>query len=188
MGKKILIINNLSGYINQLERVCGRNLKKVVEPGDIDIEQAEKYDVVFLSGGFHHEIMDSDDYYAKEIRLVRRADVPIIGVCLGFQLIAHSYGVPIHRMPRVEHSTLAIHPTELGEEILGTEPLHVYENHRWVVSKTPDDFNALATSKDGIEAIKHTNKPIFGFQFHPEMFVSKTDGRNILRTVLATLS
>jgi GMP synthase-like glutamine amidotransferase len=185
MPEKILIINNGSKYLPQLERVCGPSLKKVVEPGNISISEAEEFDAILLSGGYQHEIMGSEDYYKKEIELVKRCNVPIVGVCLGFQLIAHAYGMPIHKMPHMEHSTILIRPTEIGEKVLGTGPFHVYESHRWVVSKTPNDFHSLATSRDGIESIMHKSLPLVGFQFHPEMFVSKNDGRTILKTALA---
>jgi GMP synthase-like glutamine amidotransferase len=187
MPEKILLINNGSKFLNHLEHICGESLKKVVEPGDIKVEDAEKYDAIILSGGYQHEVMGADDYYKKEIELVKRSVVPIVGVCLGFQLIAHAFGVPIHKMVRTENSTILIRPTEIGERVLGTGPFHVYEHHRWVVSKTPQDFHALAISRDGIESIMHESLPLVGFQFHPEMFVTKNDGRKILQTILKNL-
>ncbi|MES2971231.1 MAG: gamma-glutamyl-gamma-aminobutyrate hydrolase family protein [Patescibacteria group bacterium] len=185
---RILIIDNGSIYLNELQRLCKPALCTIVKPGDIKIEEAETYALIFLSGGYQHEVMGSDEFYRTEIELIKHCRVPIIGICLGFQLIAHSFGMPIHKMPRTEHMTLAIYPTKQASHVLGKERFHVYEDHRWVLSKVPANFHALAYSKDGIEVIRHNSLPLVGFQFHPEMFVTTADGRAILRNIVSELN
>lgn len=137
-----------------------------------------------LSGGFYATVQNGDTYYAKEIELIRRARVPIIGVCLGFELIAHSFGMALREMGHYEHGTLLITTTEVGQKIFAQESLIVYENHRFVVAKVPIDFRVLAVSKDGVEAFEHTTLPIAGFQFHPEMFLQDTEGHSLFKTIL----
>lgn len=188
MPKGTLIIDNGSVYLEHLKAICAPTLKSVVKPGTLNYRQAEAFDTIILSGGYQHEVMGSETYYMNEMELIKHTKTPTIGICLGFQLIAHSFQLPINKMKRNEYGVLRIEPTHLGEQILGTGPFKVFEDHRWVVSKTPKDFHALAISKDGIEAIKHVDRPLVGFQFHPEMFVTKSDGRNILRTMLRQLA
>ena len=67
------------------------------------------------------------------------------------------------------------------------EEVFVYESHRFVVDKVSEDIEILATSNDGIEFFKHKNKPIYGLQFHPEMFVDKTQGKEIFLKILEKL-
>jgi GMP synthase (glutamine-hydrolysing) len=64
----------------------------------------------------------------------------------------------------------------------------VFESHRWVVREPINEFKVLARSKDGVEVIKHKNKPIYAVQFHPEMFMDQTCGdecfNNFLNSVV----
>ncbi|KKR79369.1 MAG: hypothetical protein UU24_C0010G0013 [Candidatus Nomurabacteria bacterium GW2011_GWA2_40_9] len=55
----------------------------------------------------------------------------------------------------------------------------IYKSHRFCIEHISDNIEILATSEHGIEVIKHKNKPIYGLQFHPEMFVDKTDDKKI---------
>lgn len=185
MQNKILIVDNGSRYLAQLEGVCQGNLDKVVSPSEIQVEKAEKYGLIILSGGHVHSVLTSEKYYSKELQLLKRAKVPIIGICLGFQLMAHCYGMPLHKINRQEHTFLEIHPTSVGKDIIGVGPFKVYENHHWVISKTPEEFHVLATSKDGIEVIMHTSLPLLGVQFHPEMDGQEGNGGDIIRQVLS---
>jgi GMP synthase-like glutamine amidotransferase len=59
------------------------------------------------------------------------------------------------------------------------DSIKVFESHRWVVTDSGDNLIALAESKDGVEIVKHKHKQIYGFQFHPEMFESSTEGNEI---------
>ena len=188
LPENVLIIDNGSIYLPELKRLIGSSLRKVVQPGETDVAEAEGYDLIVLSGGYQHEVMESEKYYRQEIKLIKTTRVPVIGICLGFQLIAHTFGMPIHKRPRTENKILVIQPSELGAKLFGAGPFHVYEDHRWVVSKTPEDFHSLAVSKDGIEALQHTSRPLVGFQFHPEMFVSKTDGKMMLLKLFSSFS
>ncbi len=188
LPKSILIVDNGSDYLQKLINLCGSAHIRVVLPSDLDVEKAETYDLIILSGGYQHEVMESDAFYAKEKRLILRGKVPILGICLGFQLIAHTFGIQVHKMSRNEHGIIAIHPTEIGKKLLGQEmSFDVYEEHRWVVSKVPKNFHELAISKDGIEILQHAILPIVGLQFHPEMFVFKSDGRTILSSLLTKI-
>ncbi len=64
----------------------------------------------------------------------------------------------------------------------------VYEAHRWKIDKVPDGFVVLAQSDECIQAIKHKNREVYGFQFHPEMFVDKTCGDEIFNNLLKKYS
>jgi anthranilate/para-aminobenzoate synthase component II len=58
----------------------------------------------------------------------------------------------------------------------GRKSFNVRENHRWVVRSIKDPLEEIGRSKDGIEAVKHKSKEIWGFQFHPETYVEGNEG------------
>jgi anthranilate/para-aminobenzoate synthase component II len=59
--------------------------------------------------------------------------------------------------------------------------------HKWHIIKMPEAFNILAKSGDTIEAVKHTTKPLYGFQFHPEVIMDGNEGTEIFRNILRSL-
>jgi hypothetical protein len=70
----------------------------------------------------------------------------------------------------------------------GNKVLNVYESHRWVIQSLPAEFEILATSEYGIETFKHTQKPIYGFQFHPENMTEEGKGDEVFLKVLNLLA
>lgn len=167
--KRVLIVHNGSPHAGRIIEICqahGLTTDKVFweEFKAVDID----HDLIILTGGHEIPVSDHNQQYAQEIAAIRGADVPIIGICLGFELIAKAFFCDLVCMPERETRKLKI--TKLVDdpvfenvgEIVG------FEAHRWIVPQVSSDLIALAKSEDGIEAIKHKTKPIYGFQFHPE--------------------
>lgn len=65
------------------------------------------------------------------------------------------------------------------ENLLSANDLHVFESHKFEISKLPNIFDVIGTSKNcKFEIIQYGKKPIFGTQFHPEM---SNDGQNLIQ-------
>jgi putative glutamine amidotransferase len=101
---------------------------------------------------------------------------PIYGICLGQQYInLYEGGINKNRFPSkegVEHMlnshTVKTEPGSLIREIWGEE-FYVNSRHSNAITKLAEGFKVTAWSPDGIiEAIESIDKPIWGFQFHPE--------------------
>jgi anthranilate/para-aminobenzoate synthase component II len=174
---KILLVDNGSRYINKLKKLTSAS--HLVKWNKITQQGCNKYDLVVLSGGHLLPVINHDQDYKAEIKLIKSINKPLIGICLGSELIAHVYGSKLTRLKRKEHRNLNIKEKELK--------FKVYENHRWAIKKLSNKLKMIARSKDGIEIFQHKTKPIFGLQFHPEVLVRKTDGKRIFDEIVKTI-
>ncbi len=162
---KIVVVDN-HGQFTHLERRALRDLGVETElldnetpPEDVDA------DGVVLSGGPDMDrIGKSADYL--------EADVPVLGICLGMQLIAEELG---GRVGSGEYGGYA----DVNVEILdGDDPLtgslypetRVWASHADEVKELPDGFELTAKSDVcGVEAMSDTDRDLYGVQWHPEV-------------------
>jgi len=132
----------------------------------------------------------------KMIRIIRNAELSILGLCGGFQLIAMAHGAPLGPIRRLEEGEEdpyeGFAPGYFKEwgfvpmRVLKSAPLFEgLENkpvflaaHYWEVKETPPGFELLASSDAcRIQAIKQVGKPVYGTQFHPEAYIEGQAGR-----------
>lgn len=112
---------------------------------------------------------------------------PILGICVGMQLMALHYGgkagpaeIPEYGLANMK----IIEPDDLFKN-LPTE-FSVWESHNDEVKQAPS-FTVLAMSENcKIQAIKHTRKPFYGVQFHPEVNNTQ-NGEQILSNFVRTV-
>ncbi len=93
------------------------------------------------------------------------ADMPILGICLGNQIVARALGCNTKRLKFGHHG--GNHPVRE----LSTGRIYITsQNHEFVVCDLPDDVEAsfININDNSIEGIRHKTKPIFTVQFHPE--------------------
>ena len=157
---------------------------------------------IILSGQSHPWDEYPSESLAGIFYVIRTAPQPILGVCGGQQQMALAFGAPVDLIERlapgegyqgafrergfceVELNT----DSEGGSEIFEGLPttLTVWESHCDEVKVLPADFICTATnSVSRIQAMQHTSRPLFGVQFHPELFDNEhTDGRTILENYL----
>jgi len=119
-------------------------------------------------------VIDLDSFYSK---------YPILGVCYGAQLIAHTSGgsvLPseIREYGRARLSTVDTHHELMKEMSVNSQ---VWMSHGDTISGLPEQFEVIA-STDSVEvaAYKIRDSEIYGIQFHPEVTHS-SEGKTILR-------
>jgi anthranilate/para-aminobenzoate synthase component II len=182
---RILIVDNGTSYLKNLEALFAGDNIKVIKYSRIAKIKNIDADLVVLSGGHGSPVLSKRDPYRLEIDFIQHATVPILGVCLGYELIAHAFKAELTLMKNREQGILKIVPIRKSPLFKGIKKFSVYESHRWVVKKIPKGLIGLAKSKDGYEIIAHTGSPfIYGVQFHPEMFVQQTSGSRIFKNLL----
>ena len=112
---------------------------------------------------------------------------PILGVCLGHQVIGYAFGAEIVRAPKIMHGkTSEIHHD--GKTIFTgvKSPFTATRYHSLIVKREtlPDCFNISAwTSEDEIMGLRHKEYTIEGVQFHPESILTG-EGKKILANFL----
>ncbi|GIK43097.1 MAG: hypothetical protein BroJett011_69300 [Chloroflexota bacterium] len=155
------------------------------------------------------------EHYSEEslagLRAVyREAAQPILGLCAGHQLLAEAYGAEIGPLgplspgePDPYHDTSwpglkqerGFMPVTLRQQ---THPLfdHLaqqptfFQAHYWEVKAPPPGFQVLAESDlCRVQAIVHTDRPLYGVQFHPEEYdQAHPDGQQVLENFLRIVS
>ena len=182
---KLLVIDNFSVNFMDLRNSLKGYDYDVVKYNEISPGILRKYDKIILSGGHAFDLLHRNNKYKKEMELIKKTNKPLLGICLGFQLICKTYGARLGNLKKYEHGLLRIRKKREDSLLKGiNNNFWVFENHRHIVTKISPKLISLAESKDGVETVKHAQKSIWGTQFHPEHFIRKSVGRKILRNFL----
>lgn len=109
----------------------------------------------------------------------------VLGICLGHEAIALHAGGRIRQTGRVFHGDLAqVIPMCMDNPLFKevTIPFQAGLYHSWIVDEEtlPDVFAVTCRSDLGlIMGLRHKEKNLFGFQFHPESYRT-TEGQKLL--------
>lgn len=182
----VLIVDNGSKYITHLEQLCRPYHPVTVSLDRLVDVRLDSYSLIILSGGHQAEVQEHPEFYQREIALVRSAAVPVLGVCLGFEIMAYAFGSRLKQLTASERGVVTLE-TMQPDPIFDRRTYTVMENHRWVVSDIGHELIPLARSIDGVEIIRHRSRPMYGFQFHPEAPTAGKDGRELLTRAVAVL-
>ena len=161
---------NLVQYLGQLGATVEVHRNDAVTPAD-----AGGYDGVLLSPG-----PGTPEEAGCCIDIVRTAEVPVLGVCLGHQAIAVAYGGVVGRAPELLHGKTS----EVRHEGVGVlrglpDPFTATRYHSLAVTEVPDELDVTARTESGVVmGLRHRDAPVEGVQFHPESVL--TQGGHLL--------
>ena len=165
----------------------------------VSLERVAKLDPthIILSGQSHPWEHYTSEALAGVFDVIHNARQPILGVCGGHQQIALAYGAPVAVMRRLapgegyenclrERGFFEVETD--GEAIFAGLPrrFSVWHSHFDEVKELPHGFKRTATNETcPIQAMRHTERPLFSVQFHPELFDREhPDGQRILENFL----
>jgi GMP synthase (glutamine-hydrolysing) len=180
---RILILDFGSQYTQLIaRRVREQSVYCEIHPHSLALDEVKAWNPagLILSGGPSSVLAPDSPGLAPE---VLELGVPILGICYGLQLLAHRLGGLVEPAGDREYGR-ALLEIEGGHPLFANledgSPRSVWMSHGDRVVRLPRGFEVLATSENSPSAaIAHTEKPIFGLQFHPEV-VHTEGGEQIL--------
>ncbi|MHC8493509.1 anthranilate synthase component II [Thalassospira sp. SM2505] len=187
----ILLIDNYDSFVFNLARYIeelGHSVI-VVRNDEIGSEQVRKLDpdaIIFSPGPCGPDDAGNSLALVEELR----TEYPMLGVCLGHQVIAQVFGGVVKRAKRPVHG-MTSEIDHSGTDLFAglKNPLQVTRYHSLIV-ELPEDGSLieLARGPEGeIMAFAHKELPIFGVQFHPEAVLTE-QGHDLLANFLKRAS
>ncbi len=176
----ILIIDNYDSFVHNLARyirqLCSDQIL-IVRNDRLDANDVLQADIsaIVISPG---PCGPAQAGSCIELVKSRLDSVPILGVCLGHQIIVEALGgyILVSNRPMHGKSCLILHAegSRLFHNI--SNPFRAGRYHSLVADSEsmPDKLKIIATSDDGfIMAVEHVSLPVFGVQFHPESVLTE---------------
>jgi para-aminobenzoate synthetase len=172
-----LIIDNYDSFTYNLVHAVSKIIQCapiVVRNDEMTWKEIERLDfdsVIISPGPGHPENPRDFGVSAQVIAEAAELNIPLLGVCLGHQGIAHHFGgcvvaaaEPVHgRSAEVIHN---------GDQLFAGVPEHfsAIRYHSLIVGEPlPPELRKIACTPDGVVmALRHLTRPMWGVQFHPE--------------------
>jgi GMP synthase (glutamine-hydrolysing) len=152
---------------------------------------------IILSGQSHPWDRYAPESLAGVFEVIKKAPQPMLGVCGGHQQIALAFGAPIDLMGRLqpgegyegakrERGYFPVETSGAGIFKNLSKEITVWHSHFDEVKKLPKGFRRTASNETcNIQAMEHAERPLFGVQFHPELFdEAHPDGQKVLDNFL----
>lgn len=178
---RILVFQHVAaeplGTLDPLIRRRGHRIRFVNFERDPDAQPSvDRYrGLVVLGGPMNVEDQAQRPHLVAELHAIERMlaqGKPVLGICLGAQLLAHALGAPVRRHVAPEIGWYPLHATEAGREDpvlapLGAQsPVFQWHGRHFEI---PDGAVHLARSDTCEQQAFRWGDNAYGFQFHLEM-------------------
>ncbi|WP_369412462.1 aminodeoxychorismate/anthranilate synthase component II [Aeromicrobium senzhongii] len=181
-----MFIDNYDSFVFNLVQYVGElgGRTEVVRNDEVGVDD-------LLAGDFTHVVVSpgpgtpADAGISAEV--VRRfgPHTPVLGVCLGHQVIAEVHGATVVRAEQVVHGKSSlVHHDGLGVFADLPSPLTCARYHSLVVQDVREPLTVTARTGSGIVmGVRHRDLPVEGVQIHPESILT-SHGHDLLATFL----
>ena len=176
---KVLIIDNGSIYTKKIIKLVDmRHSYSVITYDPKQSISDYGHDAIVLSGSFERNVEDRLDdgslYFQREIDFINTAEKPMMGICLGHQMVNVAFGGTLTQLDeKIELDEMALRLEKSAVPIFGSPEIVVHERHQWVVDTVPEQLSVMARSSHGVEMMQHDTRPVITTQFHPEYDTSE---------------
>ncbi len=177
----ILIIDNYDSFTYNLMQYAGMIANDVVlykndnvKIKALDFKQVSHI-IISPGPGLPHD--SNLSHYV--LAIAEKEKIPLLGVCLGHQLIAMYYGAKIIKAKNIMHGKLSkINIIKKCEIYKGIETnFFATRYHSLIIDSNKMPNSLRITSIDDVNneimGLHHKNLPIYGIQFHPESIQTK---------------
>jgi GMP synthase (glutamine-hydrolysing) len=163
------------GLFDDVVREAGHELERWVVPLGGAPQPARSYDAIMVFGGSMHPDQDIQHPWLEReeefLREVLAEDVPVVGVCLGAQMLARSAGARVRPAPAPEIGWFDVELTPAGRDdpVLGVLPARTdtFQWHSYTFD-VPPHGTELARSALCTQAFRVAQRA-WGIQFHAEV-------------------
>jgi anthranilate synthase component 2 len=185
----ILVIDNYDSFtFNLVHYLRGLGIETRIERNDAvaagDVLESGASGIILSPGPGRPE---QAGISLELVAACAEARLPMLGICLGHQVIAQHFGAAIVPSPRVTHGKTSVIRHDGSNLFAGLpSPFIATRYHSLCVrpDTLPTGLNVSARAEDGtIQALSHESLPLHGVQFHPESIASE-HGHAMLRNFL----
>jgi anthranilate/para-aminobenzoate synthase component II len=164
---KIILTDNSDSFTANLEHLlvaCTHCRPHVVSYTDINDADFLSYDLAVISAG-----PGKPSEYPNYAKLLE-SGIPVLGICLGLQIINEHFGGGTARLPECIHGKT--------DEIQFQERHFVVARyHSLYLHPVAESLEVVAGNSIGLPmAVRHRTRAIMGYQFHPESFMTPDGG------------
>ncbi|KAF1974747.1 para-aminobenzoate synthase [Bimuria novae-zelandiae CBS 107.79] len=168
------------------------------------IQVLKAFDAVVVGPGPGHPANSDDVGLINHLWKLSADDLlPVFGICLGFQSLCLAHGASIKRLKQARHgiiSNIAHSRTDMFKGIAGLRATQYHSLHvdlaanrseggqaHWTTNSKCPHIQPLAWDVEDeingpvLMAARHTTKPFWGVQFHPESICTSKEGSRLLQ-------
>ncbi|KQX71050.1 chorismate-binding protein [Streptomyces sp. Root1310] len=183
---KTLLIDNYDSYTYNLfqliAEVNGEEPVVVLNDAPADaVPDLSAFHNVVVSPGPGRPSRTRD--FGISARVLAESPVPVLGVCLGHQGIAHGEGGRVVPAPKPRHGHLSAVRHD-GRDLFQGLPQNftaVRYHSLSVREPLPDTLEPTAWAEDGVlMGLRHRERPLWGVQFHPESVLTEYGHRMLV--------
>ena len=172
MKKDLVLVVDFGGQYNQLiarrVRECGVYCEIIPYNYTIEKIKAKNPKGIIFTGGPNSVYGDGAPRVSEEIF---ELGVPVLGICYGDQLMAHTLGGKVSTAPVREYGKTEINLDNSSRLFKGINEKDIcWMSHTDYISEAPKGFKIIAhTEVCPIAAMENEEKNLYGVQFHPEV-------------------
>ena len=183
----IVLIDNETILLKELQKLFSAHTVQIYPWDKVEENTINAANLVVLTGSSKYSVIKDAHVYKKQVELLQKTDKPVVGICAGFELIVHSFGGKIIKRKKEIRGLQKFEILRDDKIFNDLNDTNVYEAHHYSAISLSPSLLALAESSDGYEIVKHKNRFIYGFQFHPELQTEGKTGEILINNLLKML-